>query len=816
MAARVPTYDEPQVGMMALPDVAVRGGDFGAAANTVAQQSGNLMAAGQKLADTGYSMEMDLLQQANALRVDDALNQAREAQLALTYGKEGGFQNIRGADALNRQSGKPLSDEYAGTFAERLSGIESGLSNDMQRQAFRLRANDMATQFRAGVMQHETQQFQTYALSTAEGIIGTRQREIGLNYNNPALVADAVSSIRAQTYNVAKLTGKSAEWANTQATKMASNAHLTAINAALESNDPRYADAYLKKFSKDMDADDILRANGLITKQLDAQIGTMAGQKVMAGAMPALVPTDGVRLTNLATTGGAPDVEGLKQFVMQQESGGKRYSGSYGKRNDGTEKGSGFLGELKMKDGSGNVATEISVGVNINGKETEIPALVPTLTKDEINHLLQGKEPTDEIVKKAAEHAKARIAEGKSPFANSGKLLTSPKGAKGEMQVMDGTNRDPGFGVRPAANDSPDERARVGADYLGAMLKKYGGSVPQALAAYNAGPGRVDEALREANKAGTPNQWLAFLPKETQGYVANITRAYNGGAGKPQMPSEFELHQQVDAMIDPVLRPAQNKAAKQVVTQQYADIQKAEKQAEERNVEAFQSALIANGGRFSDVPLNVSSKLPPGQYDNMLSFANKIAEGKPIQTDWSLYYKLKTDPSVLSQTNLLALRDKLSDSDFKSLTTQQQDLRNGKDDALTSLQSARDTFNLFMKQAGIDPNPKEGDKGAETVGRILAAGEQRINARERELGRKLKPEEIRQEAAALFQAVEVDRPFWFNPTAPVGAVSPGQVVVVPDTDRRQITEALRRAGRVVNDQVIQDIYRKHKGIAPRG
>jgi hypothetical protein len=34
-------------------------------------------------------------------------------------------------------------------------------------------------------------------------------------------------------------------------------------------------------------------------------------------------------------------------------------------------------------------------------------------------------------------------------YDKSGKLLTSPKGAMGEMQVMPGTVRDPGFGVRP-------------------------------------------------------------------------------------------------------------------------------------------------------------------------------------------------------------------------------------------------------------------------------------------------------------------------------------------------------------------------------
>ena len=92
----------------------------------------------------------------------------------------------------------------------------------------------------------------------------------------------------------------------------------------------------------------------------------------------------------------------------------------YGLRSDGTPKGSGFLGELKRPDGK--VSTELSIGVNIDGKETEIPSLVPTLTKQEINYLLEGNKPTSLIVQKAINHAKSRIAEGKSVFAESGEL----------------------------------------------------------------------------------------------------------------------------------------------------------------------------------------------------------------------------------------------------------------------------------------------------------------------------------------------------------------------------------------------------------
>jgi hypothetical protein len=96
---------------------------------------------------------------------------------------------------------------------------------------------------------------------------------------------------------------------------------------------------------------------------------------------------------------------------------------NWGKREDGSEKGTGWLGVLPRPDGK--VSTEISVGVEINGKETEIPTLVPTLTKEEINYLLSHDTEAHDlfdtpigksIMDKAIAHAEGRIAEGKSPF----------------------------------------------------------------------------------------------------------------------------------------------------------------------------------------------------------------------------------------------------------------------------------------------------------------------------------------------------------------------------------------------------------------
>jgi cell pole-organizing protein PopZ len=98
-----------------------------------------------------------------------------------------------------------------------------------------------------------------------------------------------------------------------------------------------------------------------------------------------------------------------------------------------------------------------------------------------------------------------------------GSLLRSGKGARGITQVMPATGRNPGYGVSPLANDSKEEYLRFGREYLAAMMKEFDGDTQKALAAYNAGPGAVKNAV-----ASHGANWLSAMPGETQAYVPSI------------------------------------------------------------------------------------------------------------------------------------------------------------------------------------------------------------------------------------------------------------------------------------------------------
>ena len=93
----------------------------------------------------------------------------------------------------------------------------------------------------------------------------------------------------------------------------------------------------------------------------------------------------------------------------------------YGKRYKSNDyKGLGYFGPLQTP--SGDTLSELSLDSVINGKQVQYPSVVPTLSADELKSILNKQRITDSIAAKALAHAKQRIAQGKSPFANEGDL----------------------------------------------------------------------------------------------------------------------------------------------------------------------------------------------------------------------------------------------------------------------------------------------------------------------------------------------------------------------------------------------------------
>jgi hypothetical protein len=98
--------------------------------------------------------------------------------------------------------------------------------------------------------------------------------------------------------------------------------------------------------------------------------------------------------------------------------------------------------------------------------------------------------------------------------------IKSSKGAMGLMQLMPSTWADlrGQYGLGNNAYD-PHDNIMAGAGYLKWLRGKYG--YPQMFAAYNDGPGHLDERLRNAG----------LLPLETRNYLVKVTGVVEGRGG---------------------------------------------------------------------------------------------------------------------------------------------------------------------------------------------------------------------------------------------------------------------------------------------
>lgn len=110
----------------------------------------------------------------------------------------------------------------------------------------------------------------------------------------------------------------------------------------------------------------------------------------------------------------------------------------------------------------------------------------------------------------------------------------SPAGALGLMQLMPATARlqakKQGVALTSpwALTSQPEVNMSLGTGYFAGVLAHFDGSLPLAIAAYNAGPRRVDQWLAQDGDFRTPGgpdvlDWLELIPfNETRNYVQRV------------------------------------------------------------------------------------------------------------------------------------------------------------------------------------------------------------------------------------------------------------------------------------------------------
>lgn len=474
-----------------------------------------------------------------------------------------------------------------------------------------------------------------------------------------------------------------------------------------------------------------------------------------------------------------------------------------------------------------------------------------------VENIVKGNAPADFAALKenvSFDDLKAAVAtqeSGDRDYDKDGNLITSPKGAEGAMQVLPTTQMNPGFGVEPARNDSPEELRRVGEDYLAAMLKRYSGNQTLALAAYNGGPGSVDKWIE---RFGNPNsgeissqEFAEKIPfKETRDYVQKI----NGKVSQPEgtIPTTTEVQKNYSAWkrdaerAAEYARPGDNVYKEQLVAEldQYvARIEKENTMAQKAVADTLLRAAIGDGQNNQPASLADLLKDPdakdawanaePATQKSILAMLNQNAKSTgPAFTPEALskYYEIvglsTRDPEAFSNlkldspelVNLLPRTQHLALINLQASTNKKEAQEASKQVRLANALSVADSA---LRAAGIvkpsttaAQTPK-GQKLAARYDQFVGRYSEAINTFREENGKNPDEKQMRSIANSLLvEGAKTDSGFFFDDTTRAFEVNPSEFYVPLPSDKEDmiISKLTTKLGRPVTEREAQEWYTK--------
>lgn len=280
-----------------------------------------------------------------------------------------------------------------------------------------------------------------------------------------------------------------------------------------------------------------------------------------------------------------------------------------------------------------------------------------------------------------------------------------------------------------------------------------------------------------------------------------------------RIPSETEVRQAVREIAGDNVR-VRDDATQEALAQVGSMLRDRERREQEVMASVY-GRLEANGGNLAALPASLRAAIPGDKLGAVRNYADGLRGGGKLETDWETYYKLRTNPALLRSTNLMALRDRLEDTEFKELIRLQGEASDTPDVAQTEIQTTQQRMNMRLTEMGLDPEPKPGTQPAKRVAQAWSRLDADIREQERAAGRKLTPEQRNAAIDRLFANVEVRGSLFGTTGVALFEVEPGKEIVtvtVPEFDRRQIAAALRAQGKPVDEANIQYYFKKAQGL----
>ncbi|MES2871453.1 MAG: transglycosylase SLT domain-containing protein [Pseudomonadota bacterium] len=289
----------------------------------------------------------------------------------------------------------------------------------------------------------------------------------------------------------------------------------------------------------------------------------------------------------------------------------------------------------------------------------------------------------------------------------------SPKGAIGAMQLMPETAKETseelGIPFSPArlATDA-NYNVALGTAYLNKMLGRFGGNETLAVAAYNAGPGMVDDWVNGTNKTGknpsklqlpdprtgeaAAQEFIQKIPfQETRNYTAGIMQ--QAAATVPASQKYADGLAAANAITDPQL--------KKFVMDDLDDRKKAA--TAQGNALYDQAAKIVLDEGFSKIPAQLMNNIPADELVKLQRMDDYRRKGTEPTTDYGKFQDmLKMPVEQLAALNLEKdVRPYTSNADFNTVRSAWQKAQNGDATVQKVAAGKENAIETTMARAGI-------------------------------------------------------------------------------------------------------------------
>ncbi|WP_315360796.1 hypothetical protein, partial [Neisseria bacilliformis] len=255
---------------------APQAGDAGAQASAFGRAASG---AGESMAAFALKMQ----QEVNGTRAQAADNVLSAAYDELLYHPESGLLNQKGLNALQRDGGLSLNEEYGQALRAKYEEVSAGLGNDAQRELLRRSYEKLAAQLNTKAMAHASGEFRRFRTDTARSAVANRGNALANGWRDDADVDGNARELAQAVLSLGQAEGWDGEQVQAALREEGSRFFPQAVMNALDANDTARAQALLDRFRPLMGADAAARLEKALQGQRDEAAAFDGAQAVING-----------------------------------------------------------------------------------------------------------------------------------------------------------------------------------------------------------------------------------------------------------------------------------------------------------------------------------------------------------------------------------------------------------------------------------------------------------------------------------------------------------------------------------------------------